>query len=493
MPAAPSAHARIWALLLGSSVLHFFTINAADNDLWGHVLFGRDILAAGAIPRVDTYAYTTAGHAWFNHEWLSQVVMAGTYTRAGSPGLLLLKLAVAVTTCALLYGLVRRRTAIAPIWGGLGVLTIAVLARGFAIRPQIFTYLGVALTLWLIDQYQHHRPRALWTFPAVFLVWANVHGGFALGLAILGLFVAAECLRMRGLAVQPLTMLAASIAVTALNPYGPRLLGYIWNEVSRAHPITEWQPVAAGDVSQLVFFAMAGLLVVTLPFFRGWRQHGWQLALALIMGVLALRHQRHTPVFALCAVAPLAAQLDEAARWLALRSTLKLSAVSLRLIALGLAGVATLQLAQTGWRWQRDGLQIVFDPAEYPVAAVRAMRRAGVHANLVVPLDWGEYVLWFLAPDVKVSLDGRFATVFPESVVVDNFNFFSGAIGWRRLIDGYPSDAVMLPVGSPSPIRSLSDWRRIYADTTAEIYMRTDLSGALQLSSEPVPLIGIFP
>lgn len=493
MPAAPSAHARVWALLLGSSLLHFFTINDADNDLWGHVLFGRDILAAGAIPRVDTYAYTTAGHAWFNHEWLSQVVMASTYARAGSLGLLLLKLAVAVATCALLFGLVRRRTVIAPIWGGLGVLTIAVLARGFAIRPQIFTYWGVALTLWLIDQYQHYRPRALWTFPAVFLVWANVHGGFALGLAILGLFVAAECVRMRGLAVQPLIVLAASIAVTALNPYGPRLLGYIWNELSRAHPITEWQPVAAGDVSQLVFFAMAGLLVVTLPFFRGWRQHGWQPALALIMGMLALRHQRHTPVFALCAVAPLAAQLDEAARWLALRSTLKLSAVSLRLIALGLAGVATLQLAQTGLRWQHDGLQIVFDPAEYPVAAVRAMRRAGMHANLVVPLDWGEYVLWFLAPDVKVSLDGRFATVFPEQVVIDNFEFFTGATGWRRLIENYPTDAALVPANSLSPIRRLAGWERVYGDDIAEVYMRTERAASIQLAGVPGEVTGFFP
>ena len=492
-PATPSASARVWALLLGSSLLHFFTINEADNDLWGHVLFGRDILAAGAIPRVDTYSYTAAGRPWVDHEWLAQVAMASAYAHAGSAGLLWLKLAAAVATCVLLLAMIRRRTAVPEIWGGLGMLTIAVLARGFAIRPQIFTYCGVALTLWLIDRSQRQRPLALWAFPAVFLVWANVHGGFALGLAILGLFVAAECLRTRALAVQPLLVLSASTAVTALNPYGMTLLAYIWSELSRPHPITEWQPVAVADVSHLVFFAMAGLFVVTLPFFRGWRTHGWQPVLALITGVLALRSQRHTPVFALCAVTPLAAQLDEALRWFTRRSTFTLSAVSRRVIAVALVGVVTLQLALTGLRWQRDGWQIVFDPGEYPVAAVRALRRAGVHANLVVPLDWGESVLWHLTPNVKVSLDGRFATVFPDDVVYMNLGFFTGATGWRRLLDDYPTDAALVPAGSLSPILRQSNWERVYSDRVAEVYVRTDRAAAMQLTYEPGGSTVFFP
>jgi hypothetical protein len=489
----PFASGRPWALLLGSSLLYFFTTNEADNDLWGHVLFGRDILAAGAVPRVDTYSYTAAGRAWIDHEWLAQVAMAGAYAHAGSAGLLVLKFAVAVATCALLFAMVRRRTTMPEIRGGLGLLTIAVLARGFAIRPQIFTYFGIALTLWLIDRSQHERSRVLWAFPAVFVAWANLHGGVALGLAILALFVAAECVRRRALAAQPILVLIASTAASALNPYGMELLAYIWSELSRPHPITEWQPVVVGDVSQQVFFAMAGLFVVTLPFFRGWRTHGWQPVLALLIGGLALRSQRHTPVFALCAVTPLAAQLDEAVRWCTRRSTFTLSAVSRRVIALALVSVAALQLALTGLRWQRDGLQIVFDPADYPVAAAQALRRGGVHANLVVPLDWGEYVLWHLAPNVKVSLDGRFATVFPDEVVIDNFAFFRGAPGWDRLIEDYASNLALVPAGSSLPIQRQSTWQRVYGDDVAEVYARTDRTQPMQLSREAVESTGIFP
>jgi len=77
----------LWTLLLGSSVLYFFSTNEADNDLWGHLFFGRLILTARAVPSVDPYAYTTAGHPWINHEWLSQVLLAAVYQFAGSPGL----------------------------------------------------------------------------------------------------------------------------------------------------------------------------------------------------------------------------------------------------------------------------------------------------------------------------------------------------------------------------------------------------------------------
>jgi hypothetical protein len=112
--------------------------------------------------------------------------------------------------------------------------------------------------------------------------------------------------------------------------------------------------------------------------------------------------------------------------------------------------------------------------------------------NLAVPLDWGEYVLWFGAPQVKVSLDGRFATLFPEQVVEDNFNLFTSAPGWRRLLDQYPTEAVLLPASWPSPIRREPGWQRIYGDEVAEIYVRSDR--ALTVPVEPATTgVGIFP
>jgi hypothetical protein len=491
-----------WAVLLGSSVLYFFTTNEADNDLWGHVLFGRDILAAGAIPRVDTYSYTAAGHPWINHEWLTQVTFATIFQNAGGPGLLLFKLAVATLTFLLLFGLIRKYSSRPAIWGGTGLLTIAVLARGFAVRPQILSYLCIAVTLWLLDRAARGSRGALWILPPLFVLWANLHGGFVLGLAISGLFAAAAFLRTAGRSrqevLQPWIACAAAAVAVMLNPNGPQLLVYILNELTRPHQITEWQAVSTSDAGHFVFLAMLALLIVTLPFLRAWREQGWKVVLALGIGILALRHQRHTPVFALCAAAPLAAQLDAAAAWVQARRWFTFTPASRRIISLALVALAILQISFAAVRWRRDGLQLVFDPAEYPTAAVRALRQANVHANLAVPLDWGEYVLWFLSPHVKVSIDGRFATIFPESVAEDNFSFYSSARSWWQLIDEYPTEAVLVPTGSACPLDTLPDWRLIFETSVARVYARTGTPAWESLSrleqvSAPPQVSGIFP
>ena len=481
-----------WAFLLLSSVAYFFSVNEADNDLWGHVLFGSQTIARGAVARLDAYSYTVAGQPWVNHEWLSQVILAAVYRWAGSSGLLLLKFAVATLTFLLLFSMIRRRSATPYAWGSVGLLVIAVLARGFAIRPQIFTYCGAALTLWLIDRYRRGRPHVLWFLPPVFLIWANLHGGFILGLGILGFYTGATLLSEGRPPWHPWVALTTSAAVTALNPYGPGLLLYIWNELSRSHPITEWQRAAPTDAAQFAFFALFAALLATLPLRRHWRDDGWEAVLAVGVGLLALRHQRHTPVFALCAAAPLAAQLQQTQDWVARRSSFALSASAQRIVSFGIVALALLQLSLTGARLWRDGLRVVYDPRDYPVAAVRALRDARVSLNLAVPLDWGEYVLWFLAPQVKVSLDGRFATVFPEAMVEDNFAFFSGAPAWRRLLEHYPTEAVLLPADWSSPIRREPGWQRAYGDAVAEIYVRSERGlqlGARTDTSEA----GVFP
>lgn len=496
--AAPRGRAKAWLLLLGSSVLYFFSINTADNDLWGHLLFGRTILARGAIPRVDTFSYTAAGFPWMNHEWLSQVLLATIYRWAGASGLLFLKMVLAAATVSLLISVIRRRSATPDIWGAVTLLTIALLARGFALRPQMFTYCGIALTLLLLDRFQRSHRHALWWLPPLFLLWANLHGGFVLGLAILGLFACAETLCRGTQSWRVWLVWLTSVALTMINPYGPHLLVYVWGELSRSHPISEWQPVSPTDVSQFVFFAMLGLFVLTVPFVRRWRAAGWEVALALIVGVLAVRHQRHTPVFALCAAAPLTLQLQNAAAWASKRSAFALGRASRSLIAAAMIVLACVQLGFVGLRYRRDDLRIVFDPKEYPTRAVRALRTLDVPINLAVPLDWGEYVLWFLAPQVKVSLDGRFATLYPQRVVTDNFNFFSGGADWGRLLQRYPTQAALVPVGSACPVSTFPGWQLVLSTPVALLYARVDSRPWRQLkqlseTAPPPARPGIFP
>jgi hypothetical protein len=466
-------HARLWGLLLTASALYFFTTNDADPDLWGHVFFGRLILEQRSVPYTDTLAYTTAGLPWVDHEWLAQAVLAGVHAGAGNAGLLLLKLLLGGATAGLVVWRIRARAADPWVWGGVGLLAIAVLARGLAFRPQAFTYLATALTLAVLDCARSRNSRSLWLLPLLVAVWVNLHGGVLLGLGIIGMFAVGETIREPAAAWRAWIVLALALAATALNPYGPQLLRYVLSELGREHPITEWQPPEVADAGQFAFFAMLALFAATVPFARHWRARGWEVALSVIAAYLALRHQRHTPVFALCAAAPLAAQAQRALLWSGIGIG-RLGATAQRLLAIALGTLAAMQIGLTGLRFHRDGLQIVYEPGEYPAAAVRVLASSGASFNLAVPLEWGEYALWFLAPHVKVSLDGRFATVFPPEVVEHNFDFFAGVPGWRRLIDDYPTDAALVPLDAACPIAALPGWDLLYEGPVARVYARRD-------------------
>jgi hypothetical protein len=488
-----------WTLLVASSALYFLSSSEADNDLWMHLFVGRRILASGAIPRLDDLSYTVAGAPWVDHEWLTQLLFAGVYDLCGSPGLLLLKLAVGLLASWCVWRQVVRHAEAAWVRGTVMVLALSVLARGFTVRPQIVTYLGVAWLLGWLDRREGNRGvgcrvsdvgrggsavvRRKWFAPGVvavaFVLWGNAHGAFVAGLGILILNAVVPPWRGRdwGLVI-------VAILAVCFNPYGPRLLGYLVGELTAPHPITEWQPVALADPAQWSFLLLLALLVATAPFGRLLRQRPWWAVLLLGIAVMALRHQRHTPLLALCAAVPLAEQIEAAARWLGRRG-LVLSAPAVQVLSVAAALLAMVQLVSVGTRMAASHGRLFYEADEYPVGAVRFMREQGIQGNLAVPLDWGGYVLWHNAPSVKVSIDGRFATIYPPAVVKTNFDFFyGGGAAASRLLDAYPTTLVLAPAGSVTPVRQRTGWHLLYRDAVAELFTQGPV-GAAKVESAP--------
>jgi hypothetical protein len=469
--------ASAWALLVATSAFYFLGDREADNDLWMHLYSGRRILAAGAVPRLDDASYTAAGRPWVDHEWLSQVGLAALFDAGGSPLLWAAKLTLALCTAALVWRMVRRHARSPWVWGSVMVLTLATMARGYAVRPQVVTYLGVAALLDWLDRPRRTPPdwRTIAVLAAGFCLWANAHGAVIAGIGILGLYAVLGTARHDGAtAPQRAALLVCALLAVCLNPYGPALLTYIANELRVPHPIIEWQPLAFGDPAQRPAVVLLAALLASLYWTRLLRHRRWWAALLALVAAMALRSQRHVPLLAICAAAPLADQLQAAVDVQSLRVRWRLSPPARAVVALALLALAVLQLATVGRRaWQARGA-MVFDAAEYPVGALRFLRAQGISGNLALPLDWGGYALWHGAPALKVSLDGRFATVYPPAVVEDGFAFFraDGDPRAARLLDAYPTTLALIPRGTPTPIDGRPDWRLLYSDEVAALWGR---------------------
>ena len=230
----------VWVLLFG-----LLTITRADPDLWGHVRFGLDILRDGALPVGDIYSFTS-DRPWINHEWLAEVLMGGAYASGGAPGLVLLKVAILSLAFALV-GWELRAQRLAPLPADL-LLGVAVLGSFFitaTVRPQIFSALCFsALLLALRRADDGHRAVAC-IVPVITAVWANVHGGWLVGIGVLGLWTGIRILWPNGLSrLQWMAVGVAGLLATLITPYGVELWEFLRQTVGFGRAdISEWQPI----------------------------------------------------------------------------------------------------------------------------------------------------------------------------------------------------------------------------------------------------------
>ena len=120
-----------------------------------------------------------------------------------------------------------------------------------------------------------------------------------------------------------------------------------------------------------------------------------------------------------------------------------------------------------------NNFKIWVEPTIYPNYVVQFMETNKIQGNILVPFDWGEYLIWKL-PESKISIDGRFRTAYPNDVIGKHKNFIIGNKSWRDLITNYPTDIVLTRIKDSTHLRmnKEKDWINIYQDQTASLYIR---------------------
>src|SRR6202158_3661680 len=178
------SRARFFGSILLFGLLAMTARTALDPDLWWHLRTGQWIVETGHVPHSDPFSFTRAGHAWVSHEWLSEVVLYELWKHGGAPALIVFSAIITTAGFMLLYlrclfGGGKKHWATAAT--AVGALASA---PSWGVRPQMFTFTLASLLLFLLETGED-RPRLLFWIPPLFLLWLNLHAGFALGLALL--------------------------------------------------------------------------------------------------------------------------------------------------------------------------------------------------------------------------------------------------------------------------------------------------------------------
>jgi hypothetical protein len=461
-----------------AAATYFAAAPVADNDLWGHVLFGRHILDARSLPAANGYSYTAPDHPWINHEILAECLFAFLYEHLGSLGLLFFKI-----TCGLLTVLVMKKTAAdrgaEPFAWALAVaLAASVMSWGFLIRPQLLTLLATAL-LW--DRLHAHAAgragRTVALLPVLFLLWVNTHGGVLAGFAILAAYclLAAPGLAARERIRAGLVLLGCGAALF-VNPYGLRLVSFLLHDVTLSRSISEWGPIPLLDGSHGRFKLAVAACLLGMWLHRA--SPFWESAVVALAAAAALRHQRHAPLFAILAAPLLARTFSNLLAMLRERLPRPRERALSALLVAGLLAVAAWQTLQVASLYRSLHGQIFVSPLVFPVDAVRFISRNDLRGNLLVPFDWGEYALWHLYPRCRVSVDGRYTTAYPLAVLEQSDRFQAGAAGWRSSL----SEATIALVERRQPVVQAMfaepGWQYVYSDATALVFVRKEVDAS---------------
>ena len=191
-----------------------------NPDVWMNLRVAEDILATGEIPTVDTYSAVAAGRPLIIHEWLSAFIFLGIFKLGGGEALSVFRAAIFLAMLLFLWFSLerhdRRFILTAPI---LALVAYVILERIF-VRPHAFTLLFLCVWVYCIEHWRRERRlRYLILLVPLQALWANLHGGYLIGLVLAA-------------------MLTGVTAVLAWRPSWSRCESYTWSDAARFAGLT---------------------------------------------------------------------------------------------------------------------------------------------------------------------------------------------------------------------------------------------------------------
>ena len=395
------------------------------------------------------------------------------YDSMGSAGLLAFRLVLGLTIIHLLSNLYFRGANNLLVYALHFILLVHVIASGFAMRPQLITFLLTTLLVVIFQHFFEGRQKVILWVPLLVLLWVNSHGGVVLGIGLLGMVTAVEWLRHRSFQVLHLKWLTAALALSCLalliNPYGYKLPWFLLETIPRERIVTEWSPIAIFDTSRLPFKVMVLLFLAT--FLSKIPKRGWELALIIFAIFYGFKHARHSVLAGILLTPYLPLHLASLVEdWKAKKLRRPLPNFVQALLLSVMALFIVVQLTFHYEKYRQNQFKIQVDPTYFPLHAVRFMQENEIQGNILILFDWGEYAIWKL-PESKVSMDGRYWTVYPLELTLQQFNFNQGREGWQDILDLYPHE-IILTHHKNTHLEKRKDWVKIYHDPTARIFVR---------------------
>ncbi|MCL4353722.1 hypothetical protein M1615_04675 [Patescibacteria group bacterium] len=494
---------RIEILLFFIAFVLFFAKAAflLDPDFGWSLEMGR-LISLHGIPKTDPFSYTMPSYPYVDHEWLADLAIAKLYPAFGMVGLSVISalfLVLALVFSVSRAGFAGRKFGLIPT-----LLAVLILFPFAFFRVQVVTWFFFSLLIFIILDEKHFM-RFRFFIPGLFLLWANLHGGFAAGIAALLIVVLSRAWNKHRLSIGDFAVFLASLAATLINPYGLRLWWEVWMLMSDSSihwTISEWMPSLFFLNPAFWIFAVLSLIAV----FRYMKKFkAPELALYFMFLVFSLSSLKQIPLWIIIAL-----PMTISCFFWFYREVLAIQyggtrfLKAYRVLFLIIAVFVIIQRA-AGF----IGSGIFKAGLTYPRGAVLFLRNQPKPLRIFSTYGWGGYLIWKLPGD-KLFIDGRMPDWRRNAPVKNESNnamkeyekIESGKESFAAAVKKYHIDTVLLPrqnkhqpfrKGLTGPYQNLEafivnltgagdrtfdlekelkkeGWRRVYKDGNSVVY-----------------------
>jgi hypothetical protein len=522
-PAAQPGGASLWlqflipsvadllfvAVLLGLSCGALGRLLLRDAGIGWHIRNGQLMLQTHSITRVDPFSATMSGQPWYAWEWLYDVLIAAIHHVLGLNGVVFYSAAIMAATFVLVFHVAMRRGGRLPITFFLLVLSIGASAIHFLARPHVLSWLLAVIWFDVLDSAATgavpEKDRRLFYLPVLMLLWVNLHGGFLLGFALLGVyliggaiayFAVSERREATGRWLKRLGRVSAlSLLASFINPYGYRLHIHIYRYLSDRFLMNRVSEFLSPDFHGVAQQCFAVLLLVTIAALASAHRKPQPARLLVIFlaaysGLYASRNLPVSSMLLTLMVAPLlsetvakAGENAEIAAWLrALLSRVHSFGIRMEKLELRFQGHLWLMIVFVLGLWAclhggRLGsvqlLNAYFDDKRFPVEAAQVIADRDVREPIFCPDQWGGYLIYRLYPQTKVLVDDR------HDLYGDQF--FKGYLkvvfvqpGWNKMLDERYVNWILVQKNSSlgTILEQTPPWKLVHEDGTAVLFHR---------------------
>lgn len=232
------------------SFLYFPSWGGGDYDMWWHFALGKHYISNFTI-RVDhaIFSWTPVHPNWLYNTWLGSTIVYLFYKTAGGFGLWLFQWSIFVCIFLFFLSFVRSTQGKLDI-NATSLIFMIVIVEGLALvfpKPDLFTSLFFVALVSVFFSIKRNRisPKYFYVYPVMFAFWVNLHGGFIMGVAIIGILFLMECVnhlfaKRNSISAEGLVHLGCSLVLIGLacllNPYG---WAYPWDTITVTFPVFE--------------------------------------------------------------------------------------------------------------------------------------------------------------------------------------------------------------------------------------------------------------